>query len=348
MATNEYFTAKIQQWYSENKRDLPWRHNNDPYSVWLSEIILQQTRVVYGESYYRKFMSAFPNVHELAAASEEKVLKLWQGLGYYNRARNLHKTAFIVSNTLQGIFPKTYDELLSLPGVGPYTAAAISSICYDESRAVVDGNVFRVLSRFFGIKDPIDVHQSKKRFEVLANQLLNSKHPGDYNQAIMEFGAIQCTPKSPSCHRCVLNQSCVALQKNAVMTYPLKQQKKTVKKRYFNYLVPVLPNNQTSLFKREKKDIWQHLYEFPLVETKRLLTVKQLSHEGQLPAWVSENKCYLFNHKPWIHQLTHQHIYASFWIAPTDVVPHKTISTSKLKNYPVSRLIERFLHKFFD
>ena len=348
MATNEYFTAKIQQWYSENKRDLPWRHNNDPYRVWLSEIILQQTRVVYGAPYFEKFMSAFPNVHELAAASEERVLKLWQGLGYYNRARNLHKTAFIVSNTFHGDFPTTYEELLSLPGVGPYTAAAISSICFNEARAVVDGNVYRVLSRFFGIKDPIDVHQCKKRFEVLANQLLDPKHPGDYNQAIMEFGAIQCTPKSPSCHQCVLNQSCVALQTNAVMTYPLKQQKKTVKKRYFNYFVPVLPDNQTSLFKREKKDIWQHLYEFPLVETNRLLTSNQLRDKEQIPVWVSRDECYLFNQKPWVHQLTHQHIYASFWIAPTDFVPYKTISKTSLKNYPVSRLIERFLHKFFD
>ena len=347
MSANDFFSIKIQQWYSENKRDLPWRHDNDPYKVWLSEIILQQTRVAYGESYYNLFATNFPNVHQLAAASEDKVLKLWQGLGYYNRARNLHKTAILVANNMDGIFPTTYKDLLALPGVGPYTAAAISSICYHEPHAVVDGNVYRVLSRFFGIKIPIDLHQSKKQFETLANDLLDPNQPGNYNQAIMEFGAIQCKPKSPNCHQCILNQSCVAQQTDKVSEYPYKEKNIKIKKRYFNYIVPLLPNNKTALIQRKEKDIWQHLYQFPLIESKSPLTPKNMSLKQQLPAWALSDELYLFNPKAWVHQLTHQYIYASFWIAPTDAVPHKSISIAKLTDYPVSRLIERFLHKFF-
>jgi len=348
MSANDYFSIKIQQWYSENKRDLPWRHDNDPYRVWLSEIILQQTRVAYGESYFNSFITTFPNVHLLAAASEEKVLKLWQGLGYYSRARNLHKTAILVANNMDGIFPTTYKDLLALPGIGPYTAAAISSICYHQPYAVVDGNVYRVLSRFFGIKTPIDQHQSKKQFETLANDLLDTNQPGNYNQAIMEFGAMQCTPKSPNCHQCILNQSCVARQTNKVSEYPYKEKNIKIKERYFNYIVPLLPNNKTALIQRKEKDIWQHLYQFPLIESKSPLTAKNMSQQEQLPAWALSDELYLFNSKPWVHQLTHQHIYASFWIAPTAAVPHKIISTAKLTDFPVSRLIERFLHKFFD
>ena len=347
MSANDHFSIKIQQWYSENKRDLPWRHDNDPYRVWLSEIILQQTRVAYGESYYNLFATNFPNVHQLAAASEDKVLKLWQGLGYYNRARNLHKTAILVANDMDGIFPTTYKDLLALPGVGPYTAAAISSICYHEPHAVVDGNVFRVLSRFFGIKTPIDQHQSKKQFETLANDLLDSNQPGNYNQAIMEFGAIQCKPKSPNCHQCILNQSCVARQTDKVNEYPYKEKNIKIKKRYFNYIVPLLPNNKTAIIQRKEKDIWQHLYQFPLIESKSPLTPKNMSIKVQLPAWALSDELYLFNPKPWVHKLTNQYIYASFWISPTDAVPHKSISIAKLTDYPVSRLIERFLHKFF-
>ena len=347
MSANDHFSIKIQQWYSENKRDLPWRHDNDPYRVWLSEIILQQTRVAYGESYYNLFATNFPNVHQLAAASEDKVLKLWQGLGYYNRARNLHKTAILVANNMGGIFPKTYKDLLALPGVGPYTAAAISSICYHEPHAVVDGNVFRVLSRFFGIKTPIDQQQSKKQFETLANDLLDSNQPGNYNQAIMEFGAIQCKPKSPNCHQCILNQSCVARQTDKVSEYPHKEKNIKIKKRYFNYIVPLLPNNKTAIIQRKEKDIWQHLYQFPMIESKSPITPKNISLQQQLPAWALSDELYLFNPKPWVHKLTHQYIYASFWIAPTDAVPHKSISIAKLTDYPVSRLIERFLHKFF-
>ncbi|MDG1824209.1 MAG: A/G-specific adenine glycosylase [Flavobacteriaceae bacterium] len=348
MSTNHHFSAKIQRWYSIHKRDLPWRHDNDPYRIWLSEVILQQTRVVYGESYFKRFTSTFPTIHDLANAPENQVLKLWQGLGYYSRARNLHKTAKLITNEFEGVFPNTYTELLALPGVGPYTAAAISSICFHLPHAVVDGNVYRVLARYFGMEDPIDTGQAKKRFEVLANELLDVKQPGNYNQAIMEFGALQCKPKTPVCDLCILKNSCVALEKNKVNDFPFKQASKPVRKRYFNYLVPMLPNHQTALIQRKGKDIWQHLYEFPLFESTRTLTAENISKESNLPDWVSADEVSLFNPKPWVHQLTHQRIYASFWIVPTDFIPSTPISISKLANYPVSRLIERFLHKFFD
>ena len=348
MSTNHHFSVKIQRWYYINKRDLPWRQDKDPYRIWLSEVILQQTRVVYARSYFKLFTSTFPNIHELANAHEDQVLKLWQGLGYYSRARNLHKTAKLIVNDYNGVFPNTYRELLDLPGVGPYTAAAISSICFDLPHAVVDGNVYRVLARYFGIEDLIDTGQAKKHFERLANELLDVKQPGNYNQAIMEFGALQCKPKTPVCDLCILKDSCVALVKNKVNYLPNKQAIKPVKKRYFNYFVPLLPNKQTSLIQRKRKDIWQHLYEFPLLESNSLLTSEKMSKESNLPEWVSADEVSLFNPKPWVHKLTHQQIYASFWIVPTDSIASTRISISKLAEYPVSRLIERFLHKFFD
>ena len=348
MSTNQHFSAKILHWYSVNKRDLPWRHDNDPYRVWLSEVILQQTRVVYGEPYFKLFTSTFPSINELANAHEDQVLKMWQGLGYYSRARNLHKTAKMIANDFNGLFPNTFAELLALPGVGSYTAAAISSICFDLPHAVVDGNVYRVLARYFGIETPIDTGQAKKQFKTLANELLDAKEPGNYNQAIMEFGALQCKPKSPPCHHCIFKDSCVALEKNKVNDYPTKQANKLVKKRYFNYLVPLLPNKQTALIQRKGKDIWQYLYEFPMIESNSPLTLENISKELNLPEWVSTDEVSLYNPKPWVHQLTHQHIYASFWIVTTGSIVSTPISISKLSDYPVSRLIERFLHKFFD
>ena len=348
MSINHFFSTKIQRWYSKHKRDLPWRQNNDPYRIWLSEVILQQTRVVYGMSYFKRFTSTFPTIYDLANAPEDQVLKLWQGLGYYSRARNLHKTAKLITNEFNGVFPNNYKLLLSLPGIGPYTAAAISSICFHLPHAVVDGNVYRVLARFFGIEDPIDTGQAKKRFEALANELIDQKQPGNYNQAIMEFGALQCKPKTPVCDLCILKNSCVALEKKKVNDIPNKQAGKPVRNRYFNYLVPLLPNKQTILVQRKDKDIWHHLYEFPLLETNKFLTLANIKEESNLPEWVSADEVSLFNLKPWVHQLTHQRIYASFWIVPTDSITSTPVSISKLADYPVSRLIERFLHKFFD
>ena len=236
MSINHFFSTKIQRWYSKHKRDLPWRQNNDPYRIWLSEVILQQTRVVYGESYFKRFTSTFPTIYDLANAPEDQVLKLWQGLGYYSRARNLHKTAKLITNEFNGVFPNDYKLLLSLPGIGPYTAAAISSICFHLPHAVVDGNVYRVLARFFGIEDPIDTGQAKKRFEALANELIDEKQPGNYNQAIMEFGALVCKPKDPNYLTCCLNKSCKYFKSNKKIKSIKNKKNKNKNYNIFCYL----------------------------------------------------------------------------------------------------------------
>src|SRR5690554_3639789 len=233
---NPVFAKKLIRWYLQNKRDLPWRKSKDAYLIWLSEIILQQTRVAQGLPYYNKFVSLFPTVFDLAKASEEQGLMVWQGLGYYSRARNLHHTARYIAENHQGVFPKTYTELIKLKGVGNYTAAAIASFSYEEPVAVLDGNVYRVLSRYFGIQTDISSSKAKKEFQLLANQMLEAKHPSLFNQAIMEFGALQCVPKSPNCEICVLNDSCVALQEKKVEELPVKLKKTKVTQRHLNYL----------------------------------------------------------------------------------------------------------------
>ena len=225
------FSNHIRDWYNSNKRDLPWRNTTDPYSIWLSEIILQQTRVTQGLSYYLKFIDRYPTVHNLADADENDVLKTWQGLGYYSRARNLHFSAKYISKTLNGTFPSSSDELKKLKGVGEYTAAAIASFCYKEPVAVLDGNVFRVLSRYFGISTPIDSTNGKKEFKELAAECLNNQFPDEHNQAIMEFGALQCTPKSPSCSGCPLSVNCVAYNDDLVSQLPLKSKKNETNKK---------------------------------------------------------------------------------------------------------------------
>ncbi|MCL4144887.1 UNVERIFIED_CONTAM: hypothetical protein GTU68_021054, partial [Idotea baltica] len=266
-----FFSRKILIWYGQNKRTLPWRRTRDPYKIWLSEIMLQQTRVAQGTPYYLKFISAFPKVEDLANATEEKVLKLWQGLGYYSRARNLHATAKMVVEIYDGKFPEKHQELLKLKGVGDYTASAISSICFDEPHAVVDGNVYRVLSRYFGVQIPINSTEGIKYFKKLANEVKDAENIRDYNQGIMEFGAIQCTPKKPNCLFCPLNGSCIALKERKTDTLPIKLKKTKVRNRYFNYLVPIfsdeMGNKSTVLKQRKGKGIWQNLWEFPLLET---------------------------------------------------------------------------------
>ncbi len=261
------FDQTLLNWYRKNKRDLPWRGARDPYKIWLSEIMLQQTRVEQGRPYYEAFISEFPEVTDLAAATEDKVMKLWQGLGYYSRARNLHFTAKYVANELNGRFPDNYKDLLALKGVGDYTAAAIASICYNEAQPVVDGNVFRVLARYFGIATPTDTTSGRNEFRELAERVMNHKHIGDYNQAIMEFGAIQCVPKNPDCARCPLAQTCAALAQNKVAAWPVKAGKTKVTDRYFHYLV-LRYNDAVYLHHRSAKGIWQQLFDFPLCEVK--------------------------------------------------------------------------------
>lgn len=341
------FAQKILNWYYENQRDLPWRRTRDPYKVWLSEIILQQTRVVQGMPYYLRFVDAFPTVQDLAKAPEEQVLKLWQGLGYYSRARNLHATAKIVANNFDGQFPNTYKELKSLKGVGDYTASAIASFCFDAPEPVVDGNVYRVLSRYFGVDIPINSTKGIKYFKELAREVMDSGNIRDYNQGIMEFGAVQCAPKKPYCLLCPLQESCVAVKDGKVSELPLKLNKTKVKNRYFNYVIPIDPENNTILEQRTGKGIWQNLYQFPLVESDKNLKAEELKllirGNGQLPEYESLS---LYNNETIVHKLSHQHLHTKFWILKTSYILEEGTPWKKIGDFPVPVLIADFIKTF--
>lgn len=341
------FSNKLITWYLQNKRDLPWRKTKNPYFVWLSEIMLQQTRVTQGLPYYLKFTEEFPTVFHLAEASESKVLKLWQGLGYYSRARNLHYTAKYIVNKLNGEFPKTYNEIIKLKGVGDYTASAIASICFNEPKAVVDGNVYRVLSRYFGIETPINSTKGIKEFKDLAQKLLDVEQPNIYNQAIMDFGAIQCKPKNPLCMFCPFSENCVAYQKNLIGNLPVKDKKLKIKKRFFNYLVVKTEDNKTILKERKGKGIWQGLYEFPNIESNKFLSAKELiSSLDFVKLFAEETIVKLFNKKEIVHKLSHQHLYTQFWIVSVKKHKKACISWADIEKYPVPILIANFLENY--
>ena len=343
------FQQKLTHWYSVHKRELPWRSTKDPYIIWLSEVILQQTQVTQGMPYFEAFKKHFPTVRDLAGASEQNVLKLWQGLGYYSRARNLHKTARIVCDQYNGKFPRSYEELIKLPGIGDYTASAISSICFDAPHAVVDGNVYRFYSRYFGIDTAINSGPGKKEFKNLAQDLLPEQHRGDFNQAVMEFGSRQCKPKSPDCRNCIYAASCYALSHEMVNALPVKIRNKKIRKRYFNYfLVKSKDQDKVLLNKRDESDIWKNLYELPLIETKESLDAKN----GQLSRTLDEilggisYQAYVFNSEEKIHKLSHQHIHTRFWIVETDDELNNGIGVEKIQEYPVSVLIQDFLEEY--
>lgn len=302
------FILALVKWYEHQQRDLPWRHTKDPYLIWLSEIILQQTRIRQGLPYYERFVEAFPNVESLAQASQEQVLRLWQGLGYYSRARNLHACAQMVSEQYQGLFPTTAKELMNLKGIGPYTAAAIASFAFDERIAVVDGNVYRVISRIFGIHDDISENKSQKIFQDFANQLIAQTEPATFNQAIMDFGAIHCTPKSPACGICPMHSFCYAFNEGKVRELPLKSKKVKVRVRHFHYFL-FHHQNHILMQKRGPKDIWQGLYQFPLMETLINTTTEKALEKAELPKDALIQDCSDI-HK---HVLTHQHIFARFY-----------------------------------
>ncbi len=348
---NALFANNLIQWYLQNKRALPWRTTKDPYRIWLSEIILQQTRVAQGLPYYLKFIEAYPSVEDLANAPESDILKLWQGLGYYSRARNLHASAKKISNEMIGIFPNSYKELIKLKGVGDYTASAIASICYNHVEAVVDGNVFRVLSRVFGISTPINSTIGQKEFKKLAQQLIDQKHPGTYNQAIMEFGARYCVPQNPNCQECIFNHQCVAFRTITVDQLPVKIKTKPIKKRYFNYLVIISKNEKTILQQRLGKGIWHKLYEFPLVETSDKVNVENLKALPQFQEFTQNLKVdsvTLYNEAPVIHKLSHQHLITRFWIVETFEEQENFIHISNIEKYAVPVLIENFVAEFFE
>ncbi|AYN69457.1 A/G-specific adenine glycosylase [Euzebyella marina] len=340
------FANEILAWYERNKRDLPWRTTTNPYNIWLSEIMLQQTRVSQGLPYYQKFVENFPAVEDLAEASEEKVLKLWQGLGYYSRARNLHATAKMVAYEYDGQFPDTYKELLALKGVGDYTASAIASICFGRPEPVVDGNVYRVLSRYFGVDIPINSTEGVKYFKQLAREVMHLERIRDYNQGIMEFGAMQCVPQSPNCQVCPLSSSCKALKEGTVGSLPVKLKKTKVKTLYFNYLVPISKGGLTILEQRTDNGIWRNLWQFPLLESKKELELKEL--KVQLEASEHFSKALnvsRFDPMSIIHKLSHRHIHTVFWIIELNDISNGGIPFEKVEQYPVPVLIDEFLKR---
>lgn len=342
------FSKILTIWYSDNKRDFPWRNTKDPYFIWLSEIILQQTQVKQGLPYYEAFVNKFPSVFHLASASESSVLKLWQGLGYYSRARNLHSTAKHVVSEFGGKFPSNYSGLIKLKGIGDYTASAIASICFNEPTAVVDGNVYRVLSRYFGIGTPINSSQGIKEFKNLAMSLIDRYSPGDYNQAIMEFGATQCRPTNPDCTVCPLNHECNAFLEKKTAYLPVKLKKTMVTKKHFNFLVLISNDRKTLFHKRTAKGIWQNLYQFPLVETPEILTPDDFANNTAVKNLLKDIpfEFTLYNEEILVHKLSHQHLHTRFWIVEVNHLPQKGIPISEVEQYPTSILISNFMDEF--
>lgn len=304
------FVHTLLEWYPHNKRELPWRNTNNPYIIWLSEIILQQTRVAQGLPYFEKFLETFPNVEDLANASEETVMRLWQGLGYYSRARNLHRCAKDIMEIHEGAFPDTFQSLLKLKGVGTYTAAAIASFAYNEPVAVVDGNVFRVLARYFGIATNIAGNTGKKEFEALANSIIPKHRPAEFNQAIMEFGALQCVPKNPDCYNCQMKLGCLAFKNDLVNSLPVKIKKLKIKERYFRYVF-IMCGNEVVIRRRGEGDIWQGLHDFPMEEVSSQHEIEdQINFLGEIGNFVTTT---VTESKKWYkHILTHQRIFANF------------------------------------
>ncbi len=346
------FTTNILTWYQSNQRDLPWRSSKHPYLIWISEIILQQTQVKQGIPYYHRFIEAFPDVFALAGASEQEVLKLWQGLGYYSRARNLHAAAKDVVERLNGQMPATKKELQKLKGIGPYTAAAIASIAYDEAVAVVDGNVYRLLSRYFAIGMPIDTTEGRKHFEALSHQLLPGSQPADFNQAMMDMGAMVCTPAQPKCHICPLTADCQAHLLNQQVHFPVKSKQVKKRVRFFNYLI-IEQDQQLLMCQRNKKDIWKGLYEFPLIESEKELTEKALCkliatthHETTEVQLLATTR----------HLLTHQTIYIRLFKLPHGATlanklaldSVQWVSQTDLIHLPVPKPIENAIKRILE
>jgi len=338
-----YFSKQIVSWYHKNKRNLPWRRTQDPYKIWLSEIILQQTKIKQGLPYYKKFVISFPTIHDLANASENEVLNLWQGLGYYSRARNLHITAKEISIKNNGLFPNEYKEIIKLKGVGAYTAAAISSFAFNLPFAVVDGNVIRLLSRFFGIMDTFYTIKGKKKFQKKAQELLDLNNVNIYNQAIMEFGALQCVPKSPNCSVCQIKSKCFAFIHNKVTMLPVKKSKLRITKRYINFLIII--QNDNILIQKRLNGIWKGLYQFPIIENFIEKSEEDIANSIKCNRLF--NNANIFRISPIIkHKLSHQLIFSRFWHikAKHNINDNiKSIAKDNINQYPIPRIIEKYL-----
>ncbi len=344
----ERFAEVLIDWYRSNSRDLPWRNTSNPYLIWLSEIMLQQTRVDQGLDYYLKFANKYPTVHDLADASEEEVLRDWQGLGYYSRARNLHATAKYISADLKGEFPSSYNEIIKLKGVGDYTASAIASFAFNESVPVLDGNVFRVVSRYLGIKDDIADAKSRKVFKKALEHLIpdDGKLAHEFNQGIMEFGALQCVPKSPACSDCVMESSCYAVQNKMVKELPFKSKKIKVKKRFFTYLI-IENEGKFIMNQREEKGIWAQMFDFPLIETS---SHDEENLEELIEAKLgSANFSIIEQKEPIKHILTHQYLFIQFINVDFrgDVSHYKWFNLNEINELPKPIVIENHLRKFY-
>ena len=340
------FENQLVKWYLNNKRELPWRENIDPYRVWISEIILQQTRVVQGEKYFNNFIKKFPSLESLSSADESEVLKMWKGLGYYKRAINIHKTSKKITNTLNGIFPNTYNELIKLNGIGDYTASAISSICFNEYNPVVDGNVLRLISRYYGLKTPIDSLKGQRNIREIGKKLISKvSNPGDFNQAMMEYGALVCSP-FPDCESCIFSSKCVAYMNKEVDAIPVKSKKKKPKERFLNYIVFIDSKHKTIVNKRTNKDIWYKLNEFPLIESKTeiknintLTDFKKLIDNSSLTI-IKEKEIYRVK-----HILSHQILYISFYQISVKETITSGVHLSNLNNYNFPVPITNFINK---
>ena len=331
------FSNKLINWYNHNKRDLPWRKTKDPYKIWVSEIILQQTRIEFGIKYYNKFLKRYPDVKKLANSKEIDLMKIWEGLGYYSRAINMLKTAKIVLNSFNGVFPLEYQQLIQLPGVGDYTASAISSICNDELQVVVDGNVLRFLSRMHKIDLPIESIKTKKYFKKLGFKLIQDVKPGDFNQALMDYGSTICKPKKFDCNSCLFSIDCKAYNSNSVENYPVKKKKIKLKDRFLNYVVVVTNDNKTQIKKRDSSGIWKNLYEFPLIETKIETSAKQISKELDL------NLKDLLSVKKINHRLSHQLLHITFFVYKVDYKLDDLVDINALASYPFPKPINKFI-----
>jgi A/G-specific adenine glycosylase len=345
------FADEIIQWYTLNKRDLPWRHTTDAYIIWLSEIILQQTRVEQGMPYFNRFLEQYPDVKSFAAAGEDEILKLWQGLGYYSRGRNMLKTARQVNEEFNSKFPKQYDQLIKLKGIGEYTAAAISSFSANEVKAVVDGNVYRVLARFFGIDEPINSTQGKKTFQKLADDVLNQQQPGLHNQAMMEFGAMLCKPKNPACGICPVRTGCYAFINNATTHLPVKLNKLKIRERYFNYFL-IIKDDKILLNKRGENDIWANMYDLPMIETEKLLQPEIIILQPEALNNFGKDIVIEDISPVYKHILTHQRLYVRFIKIKTesvDLEPKWFFSdVEDLKKFAFPKIIFIFIKYFFS
>ncbi len=349
-------SRRVLNWYKENKRELPWRETKNPYLIWISEIILQQTRVDQGLGYYLKFSKRFPDVISLADANENEVLNYWQGLGYYSRARNLHFSARYIKNELKGVFPESYDEILKLKGVGFYTASAVASIAFNLPHPVIDGNVLRVISRLFGVDEPINTAIGLKKISENLNKIFDESQPGNFNQAMMEFGALFCTPHNPNCENCIFNNNCVAFNLGRVNDLPQKLKAQKPKDWFIHYFV-IYNEKEKTLLLRKRKDsgIWKNLYDFPSFDSQKKMSLEQVFSTEEFCNLVESHSYKISKPDLLKHQLSHKNIFVNFFFIRIDgFILEKnntgliTVKLSEIKDYPISRLIDIYLNEYME